>query len=110
MSMLIPHQHPQPPDIDAQAEAEERLWQHYCTVAKQLDVGELVAAVCEQLRGESSDTPLSALIDDWRQLPQWDWQHPLITPMQAESVGRYVAGVAALVVERAIAIALAGED
>jgi hypothetical protein len=79
-------------------------------VAKGLDVGELLAAVCEQLRGESSDTPLSALLEDWLQLPQWDWQHPLITPMQAESVGRYVAGVVAQVVAQAIATALARED
>jgi hypothetical protein len=42
-------------------------------------------------------------------LPQWDWQHPLITPMQAERVGRYVATVAQ-VVERAIATALSRED
>jgi len=79
-------------------------------VAKTLDVGELVTAVCEQLRGEPGDTALSDLIEEWLHTPQWDWQHPLITPMQAERVGRFVAGVRAQVVERAIAQALARED
>jgi hypothetical protein len=110
MSTLFPHDLPHPPDIDAQAEADERLWQHYCAVAQRLDVGALITAVCEQLRGEPGETPLSALLEDWKALPQWDWQHPLITPMQAERVGRYVAGVAAAVVEQAIAQALARED
>jgi hypothetical protein len=101
---------PEPSDLDRQAEADERLWQHYCAVAKRLDAGELISAVCDQLAGESGDTPLATLIEDWLACPQWDWQHPLITPMQAESVGRYVAGVAAAVVAQAIAQALARED
>jgi hypothetical protein len=42
MSTLIPHDRPHPPETDPQAEAEERLWQHYCRVAKGLDVGELL--------------------------------------------------------------------
>jgi hypothetical protein len=96
---------PLPDDIDH--EAEETLWQHYCAVAKTLDVGELVTTVCEQIRGEPGDTALSDLLEEWLQMPQWDWQHPLITPMQAERVGRFVTGVCARVVERAIAQALA---
>jgi len=100
----------EPSDIDQQAEADECLWQHYCAVAKRLDAGELIAAVCEKIRGESADTPLATLLEEWLLMPQWDWQHPFITPMQAESVGRYVAGVAAGVVEQAIAQALARED
>lgn len=110
MSMLIPHQQPQPPDTDAQAEADERLWQHYCAVAKRLDVGELLIAISDQLRGESGDTPLAALLEEWLAWPQFDWAHPLITPMQAESVGRYVTGVVAEVLQQAIATALARED
>jgi hypothetical protein len=101
---------PLPDDIDHQAEADERLWQHYCAVAQRLDVGELITAVCDQLRGESGDTPLAQLLEEWRAWPQFDWQHPLITPMQAESVGRYVAGLAAQVVAQAITQALARED
>jgi hypothetical protein len=94
----------QPSDIDHQAEADERAWARYCAAAKTLDVGELHNAVCEALRGEPGDTPL---LDEWLSFPQWDWDHPLITPMQAERVGRYVAGVAAEVVGRAIAQAFA---
>jgi hypothetical protein len=101
---------PEPSAINHQAEADERLWQHYCRVAKTVDVGELLAGVCAQLRGEPGDTPLSALVDDWLAWPQFDWQHPLLTPQQAESVGRYVAGVVALVVAQAIGRALARED
>jgi hypothetical protein len=110
MSTWIPHDHPTPPDIDAQAEADERLWEHYCTTVKRLDVGELIAAICEQIRSESGDTPLAQLIEDWRRWPQFDWQRPLITPMQAESVGRWLAGIAAQVMAHAIAQALARED
>jgi hypothetical protein len=106
MSTFFPHQLPHPPDLDQDAEQQERLWQHYCTVAKRLDVGELITAVCTQLRGESGDTPLSDLLETWVQMPQWDWQHPLVAPSTCESLGRYVAGVAAAVVEQAIAQAL----
>jgi hypothetical protein len=101
---------PEPSAIDHQAEADERLWQHYCAVAKRLDVGELLAAVCEQLRGEPGPTPLSTLVEEWLAWPQFDWAHPLVTPATCERLGRYVAGVAALVVERAIATALSRED
>jgi hypothetical protein len=101
---------PLPDDIDHEAEAEERFWQQYCRVAKRLDAGELIASICTYIRKESGDTPLATLVEDWLALPQWDFEHPLITPMQAESVGRYVAGIAALVVAQAIATALAGED
>jgi hypothetical protein len=101
---------PLPDDIDHQAEADDRLWQHYCRVAKTVDVGELLAAVCAQLRGEPGPTPLSTLVEDWLALPQWDWQHPLVTPATCERLGRYVAGVCAQVVERAIAVALSRED
>jgi hypothetical protein len=97
-------------DIDTQAEADERVWQHYCAVAQRLDVGELITAVCEQLQGESGDTPLSHLVETWLAWPQWDWQHPLLSPSMCESLGRYVAGTAALVVEQAIEMALARED
>jgi hypothetical protein len=97
----------QPSDIDHEAERDERLWAHYCRVAKGLDAGDLIAAVCDQLRGEPGDTPLSDLIETWLQMPQWDWQHPLVAPSTCERVGRYVAGVAATVVEQAIAAALA---
>jgi hypothetical protein len=45
MSTFFPHQLPQPPDTDAQAEADERLWQHYCAVAKQLNVGRVVLKI-----------------------------------------------------------------
>jgi hypothetical protein len=107
MSTFFQPHSPQPPDVDHAAEREEKIWEHYCRIARSLDVGELITAICNQLRGESGDTPLSALLEDWLQLPQWDWQHPLITPMQAESVGRYVAGVAAEVVAQAITQALA---
>jgi hypothetical protein len=112
MSTWIPHDLPHPPDTDAQAEADERLWQHYCAVAQQLDVGEVITAICDQLRGESGDTPLSDLIETWVQMPQWDWQHPLIRPSTCESLGRYLAGLAAQVIEQAITQALqrAGED
>jgi hypothetical protein len=55
---------PEPSDIDHDAEAEETLWQHYCAVAKTLDVGELITAVCEQIRGEPGDTALSDLIEE----------------------------------------------
>lgn len=101
---------PFPEDVDHAAEQQEGIWQHYCAVAKRLDVGELVHAVCEAIRGEPADTALSALLEEWLAWPQFDWQHPLIRPSQAEAVGRYVAGVAALVVEQAIEAALAGED
>jgi hypothetical protein len=100
----------QPDEIDHAAEADERAWARYCAVAKTLDAGDVLATLCEQLRGEPGPTPLAALIDDWLAEPQWDWQHPLITPMQAESVGRYVAGVVAEVLARAIAVALAREE
>jgi hypothetical protein len=101
---------PEPSDLDQQAEADERLWQHYCAVAKRLDAGELIAVVCDQIRGEAGDTPLATLVEDWLAYPQWDWQRPLLTPMQAESVGRYVAGVAAGVIAQAMEAALARED
>ena len=106
MSSMIPL----PEDLDHQAEADERFWQSYCRVAQTLDAGELLSTVCDQLRGEPGPTPLATLVDDWLALPQWDFEHPLITPMQAESVGRYVAGVAAQVIAQAIATALARED
>jgi hypothetical protein len=106
MSTLIPHDLPHPPDTDQQAEADERLWAHYCRVAQHLDVGELLTTLCVRLGGEPGDTPLSTLLEGWLAWPQWDWQHPLITPMQAESVGRYIAGIAAAVVEQAITQAL----
>jgi hypothetical protein len=103
-------QMPLPDDIDHDAEQREGVWQHYCAVAKTLDVGELIAAVCEQLRGEPGNTPLSDLIAAWLQMPQFDWQRPLITPLQADAVGRYVAGVVSVVIAQAIAQALARED
>jgi len=102
----LPHDLPQPPDHDQQAEADERLWQHYCTVAKRLDVGALIAAVCDQVHDESGDTPLAQLLEEWLAWPQFDWQHPLVAPSVCERLGRYVAGVAAQVVEQAIAQAL----
>jgi hypothetical protein len=101
---------PDPSDIDQQAEADERLWADYCAVAQRLDVGELIATVCAQLQGESGNTPLSALLEEWRAWPQFDWAHPLVRPSTCEALGRYVAGVAAQVVEHAIAQALARED
>jgi hypothetical protein len=101
---------PEPSDLDYQAEADERVWQDYCRLAKGLDVGEIITAVCEQIRGEPGDTALSALVEDWLLVPQWDWQRPLITPLQAERVGRYVAGVVSVVIAQAIATALARED
>jgi hypothetical protein len=101
---------PGPEHIDHEAERHERLWQHYCRVAQTVDVGELLTAVCVRLGGEPGPTPLSALVEGWLAWPQFDWQHPLVTPATCERLGRYVAGVAALVVERAIATALARED
>jgi hypothetical protein len=101
---------PLPDDIDHEAEAEERFWQHYCAIAKRLDAGELLASICESIRQEPGPTPLATLVEDWLALPQWDFEQPLITPMQAESVGRYVAGVGAQVIAQAIAMALARED
>jgi hypothetical protein len=101
---------PEPDDLDHEAEAGERFWQQYCRVAQSLDTGDVLATLCAQLRGEPGPTPLATLVEDWLALPQWDWQHPLITPLQAESVGRYVAGVAAQVIAQAIAVALSRED
>jgi hypothetical protein len=112
MSTFFPHQLPQPPDTDHAAEADERLWQHYCAVAQRLDVGALIAAVCDQVRGESAETPLAQLLEEWRAWPQFDWQHPLVRPSTCEALGRWLAGLAAQVIEQAITQALqrAGED
>jgi hypothetical protein len=98
------------PDFDAQAEQDERLWIRYCAVAKSLDRGELIKTVCDKLAGESTDNPLAELIEDWLSWPQWDWSHPLLGPLHAETVGRYVAGVAGLVIEAAIEQAMSRED
>jgi hypothetical protein len=109
MSTWIPHDLPHPPDVDHAAEREEKLWQHYCAVAQRLDVGELITAVCHELRGEPGHTPLSALIEEWLAWPQFDWQHPLIRPSTCESLGRWLAGLVAEVLQRAIETALARE-
>jgi hypothetical protein len=81
-------------------------------VAQRLDVGALIAAVCDQLRGESGETPLAQLLEEWRAWPQFDWQHPLVRPSTCEALGRWLAGLAAQVIEQAITQALqrAGED
>jgi hypothetical protein len=100
----------QPSDIDEEGERYERLWVHYCQIARSLDAGELMAAVCDRMRGESGDTPLAALIEEWLTWPQFDWAHPLVPPSRCEALGKYIAGVAAQVVEQAIERALARAD
>jgi hypothetical protein len=79
-------------------------------VAKTRDAGEVIQKVCEAIAGEVGEAPLSHLVEGWLAEPEWDGTHPQVTPQLCESLGRCVAGVAASVIEQAIARAMAYVD
>jgi len=101
---------PLPDDIDHEAEQQDTLWQHYCAVARQLDVGEVIAAVCQDIAGEPGETPLSTFIDTQLALPQYDPWHPLVTPTECERLGRWLAGLVCAQIHRHVGVAMSRED
>jgi hypothetical protein len=96
-------------DEENEDTADERLWQHYCTMAKGLDVDELIADTLHQARDEV-ESPLRTLLEDWIQTPQFDWQRPLVAPSTCESLGRWLAGLAAESFHQSVGAAMAEGD
>jgi hypothetical protein len=86
-------------DINHNAEAQGRYWQAYCAVAHTLDTGDIIRDLCELIAGDSTEHPLAQLIEDWLHVPEPDWTHPGLRPSVCESIGRYVACLAAAVIE-----------
>jgi hypothetical protein len=100
----------EPSDIDHEAEQDERLWQRYCTAAKQLDVGEVLTAVGAEIAGETAETPLSDFIHTQLVMPQYDPFHPLVSPTACERLGRWLAGLVCEHIHRAVGVAMGRED
>jgi hypothetical protein len=93
---------------DQQLQEEDRLWQGYCHMAAGLDEEQIHADVCAQLH-DDPQSPIRPSIEEFKAMPQFDWQHPLIRPSQAEVVGRYVLGLLAEVMHESIGAAMARE-
>jgi hypothetical protein len=90
------------PTIDHEAELEDLRWEHYCNTAKKLDAGEIVNLIADKIVGETAETPLSALVEGWLESPEPDWERPVVSPFMAERLGKYVASIAAKIIEREI--------
>jgi hypothetical protein len=90
------------PAIDTEAEAADLAWQHYCTVAKTLDAGDIINQICDTIIGDIGETPIAALVEGWLDSPEPDWDRPLLGGYHAESIGRYIGAIAAKIMAREI--------
>ena len=88
------------PDLDAQAEADEIAYQRYLHVASTLDLGDVLSVIGEEIAGESDDTPLSDLLEEWAMSPEPDWKRPAVSVSTKERIGDYVVKLAAKIMER----------
>jgi hypothetical protein len=94
-------------DIDAQAEADELEYQRYLHVASTLDLGDVLSVIGEEIAGESDDTPLSDLLEEWTRSPEPDWDRPAVNGSTKERIGDYLVKLAAKVMARHLNRAMA---
>jgi hypothetical protein len=93
--------------IDHDGEAADIEYERYLHVASKLDLGDVLSVIGEELAGDSDDTPLSDLLEEWTRNPEPDWDRPAVSVSTKERIGDYVVKLAAKIMERHLARAMA---